>query len=83
MRFAYVKHVAGKKDGRAVCVYELSRDEIDRQVTALREIALRLERFLSLSRDPHELCALLVPDYEGFYWSNSTTRAHGAEVFGF
>ena len=83
MRFAYVKPAAGKKDGRAVSVYELPRDEIDRQIVALREIALRLERFLSLSRDPHELCALLVPDYEGFYWSNPTTRVNGAEVFGF
>ncbi len=83
MRFAYVKPTASKKDGRAVCVYELSRSEIDQQVTALREIALRLERFLGLSCDPHELSSLLVPDYESFYWSNPTTRANGATVFGF
>jgi hypothetical protein len=83
MRFAYVKPSAGKKDGRAVTVYELGREEIDRQIIALRQIALRLERFLRLSRDPQELSNLLVPDYDGFYWSNPVTRAQGAEIFGF
>jgi len=83
MRFAYVKPSAGKKDGRAVTVYELSRDEIDRQIVALRQIALRLERFLRLSRDPQELSGLLVPDYERFHWSSPITRANGAQVFGF
>jgi len=83
MRFAYVKPVATKKDGRAVCVYELERAEIDRQLTALRQIALRLERFLRLSTDARELCGLIVPDYERFHWNNAFTRARGAEVFGF
>jgi hypothetical protein len=83
MRFAYVKPVAGKKDGRAICVYELDRAEIDRQLIALRQVALRLERFLRLATDPRELCGLLVPDYERFHWNNAVTRAHGAEVFGF
>jgi PD-(D/E)XK nuclease superfamily len=83
MRFAYVKPSAGKKDGRAVTVYELERNEIDRQIVALRQIALRLERFLRLSRDPQELSNLLVPDYDGFFWSNAITRANGAQVYGF
>jgi hypothetical protein len=83
MRFAYVKPSPGKKDGRAVTVYELEHDEIDRQIVALRQIALRLERFLRLSRDPQELSALLVPDYDGFYWANPITRANGAQVYGF
>ena len=83
MRFAYVKPSAGKKDGRAVVVYELDRAEIDRQLVALREIALRLERFLALSADPCELCGLIVPDYERFHWTNPITRARGAEIYGF
>ena len=83
MRFAYVKPAAGKKDGRAVVVYELERAEIKRQLAALREIALRLERFLALSNDPAELCGLLVPDYERFHWTNPVTRARGAEIYGF
>lgn len=83
IRFAYVKPVAGKKDGRAVCVYELEIAEVDRQLIALRQIALRLERFLSLSTDARELCGLIVPDYERFHWNNPVTRANGAEVYGF
>ena len=83
MRFAYVKPLAAKKDGRAVAVYELERAEIDRQLVALREISLRLERFLRLSNDARELCGLIVPDYERFHWNSPTTRARGVEVFGF
>ena len=83
MRFAYVKPSAGKRDGRTVVVYELDRAEIDRQLVALREIALRLERFLALSADPCELCGLIVPDYERFHWTNPITRARGAEIYGF
>lgn len=83
MRFAYVKPTAGKKDGRAVVVYELDRTEFDRQLAALRQIAMRLGRFLNLSSDPRELCGLIVPDYERFHWNNAVTRARGAEIFGF
>jgi hypothetical protein len=83
MRFAYVKPAAGKKDGRAVVVYELDRMEIERQLAALRQIALRLERFLALSNGPAELCGLIVPDYERFHWTNPITRARGAEIYGF
>ena len=83
MRFAYVKPSAGKKDGKAVAVYEMSGDEIHRHLNALTQIAIRLGRFLALSRDPQELAALIVPNYESFYWSNSATRQSGQKVFGF
>ena len=64
-------------------VYEVQTTDIDRQLAALRQIALRLGRFLAVSKDPHELCGLLVPDYERFHWSNPVTRARGAEIYGF
>jgi hypothetical protein len=83
MRFAYSRPTAMKRDGRAVAVYELDRTEVSRQLVALRQIALRLERFLSITSDARELCGLIVPDYERHQWSNAVTRAHGAEVFGF
>ena len=83
MRFAYVKPAAGKKDGRAVAVYEMSGDDVRRHLAALREIALRLGRFLALSHDPHELAGLLVPDFDDFRWSNPAARSQGAAVFGF
>jgi len=83
MRFAYVKPSAGKSDGRAVAVYEMSGDEMKRHLDALCQIAIRLGRFLALSSDPQELAGLLVPDYDAFYWVNPTTRANGAAVYGF
>lgn len=83
MRFAYVKPAAGRKDGRAVAVYEMDAGDIRRHLAALREIALRLGRFLALSKDPRELAGLLVPDYDDFRWSNPAARAQGAAVFGF
>jgi hypothetical protein len=83
MRFAYTRPTVPKKDGRAVVVYELDRVEVDRHLEVLRQVALRLGRFLGLSADPHELAGLLVPDFEHFWWSNAVTRAHGRQVFGF
>lgn len=80
MRFAYVKPVAGKKDGRAVAVYEMSGDDIHRHLEALRQIAVRLGRFLSLSGDREELAGLMVPNYDTFYWNNATTRAVNGRV---
>lgn len=62
MRFAYVKPSAGKTDGRAVAVYEMSGDDVRRHLEALRQIAIRLERFLALSADAEELAGLLVPN---------------------
>jgi hypothetical protein len=83
MRFAYTKPVAGKKDGRAVVVYEMAADDVRRHLVALRQIALRLGRFLSLSSDPHELAGLLVPDFEHFWWNHPIARSHGRSVYGF
>lgn len=83
MRFAYVKPTPGKKDGRSAAVYEMSGDEVHSQLNALREIATRLGRFLSISKDPQELAGLLCPNYESFYWSNPTARENALKVFGF
>lgn len=74
MRFCYA---TPKKSA----VYELenARDHL----AALANIARRLERFLALSRDPHELAGLLCPNYDSFYWSEPQARANGLRVFGF
>jgi len=83
MRFAYAKPTPGKKDGRAVVVYELTREDVTRHLAALREIALRLGRFLALSDDPRELAGLLVPNYDAFFWTTPATRAAGVAAYGF
>lgn len=50
---------------------------------ALEKMAFSLQRFLSISDDPHELAAIVCPDYESFYWNDPVTRANGMKVFGF
>lgn len=83
MRFAYVKPTPSKKDGKAVAIYEMSGDERRTHLNALKQIAIRLHRFLSLSKDSHELAGLVCPNYESFYWSNAQTRSNGEKLFGF
>jgi hypothetical protein len=58
-------------------------ENVAEHINALRQIALRMNKFLSLSTDKAELVGLLVPDFDSFYWNNSATRAKGQEVFGF
>jgi hypothetical protein len=83
MRFAYLKPIAGEKNGRAAVVYEMSAEDVRRHLTALHQIALRLGRFLSLSSDARELAGLLVPDFEHFWWNHPIARSHGRNVYGF
>jgi hypothetical protein len=83
MRFAYAKPAPGKTDRQQVRVYEMSGDELRRNLSALRLIALSLGQFLALSSDARELAGLIVPDYESFWWSDPGARAAGREVFGF
>lgn len=65
--------------GSGVKTYQLENHR--EHVNALHKIALTMQRFLALSTDPHELCALVCPDYEHFVWSDA--RAAGKEVWGF
>lgn len=81
MRFCYSKHAPGK-DGISSRVYELDVPMMTNAIAELRAIATRMERFLSLSDDPMELAALVVPDYGHFFW-NEKNRIEARAVFGF
>ena len=83
MRFAYVKPKPSKGQDRACNVYEMTSDDIATYLAQVREVALRMDRFLSISNDKHELAALLVPDYSGYQWSNPSIREQGRELYGF
>ena len=74
MRFCYA---TPKKSA----VYELENPAD--HLAALANIARRLDRFLSLSKDPQELAAIVCPDFDSFYWSEPQARANGLRVFGF
>ncbi len=74
MRFCYATP-------KKVAVYAL--EDPARHLAALRQVALRLERFLRLSRDPQELAALLCPDFEHWCWATAEARALGRQTYGF
>lgn len=74
MRFCYATP-------KKVAVYAL--EDPRTPLLTLRQFALRLERFLRLSRDPQELVGLLCPDFESFWWSSPEARALGRDVYGF
>jgi hypothetical protein len=76
MRFAYV---TPKKIG----VYSLEADQLREAWNAVEQIALRMQRFLALSKDKDELAALVCPNYETFYWNDAVLRGAGRELYGF
>jgi hypothetical protein len=72
---ARVTYVTGVKF--ATYHLENSREHLD----ALCRTAMTVQRFLSLSKDPHELAALVMPDTDSFYFSDPLARAQVYEVW--
>jgi hypothetical protein len=52
--------------------YQLENSSEHRE--ALRQIALRVEKFLSLSDDPEFFVGITVPNLDGFYWNDPKLR---------
>lgn len=50
-------------------------------VDCLVKIGKTIERFLAVSKDPHELAALLMPDVDSFYFSDRQTRQTAWEIW--
>lgn len=50
-------------------------------VDSLVEVARRVDRFLSISDDLDELCSLVIPNYDLFYY-DAATKAAAKEIFG-
>jgi hypothetical protein len=48
---------------------------------AVVKMAHTVRRFLSLSRDPHELAGILMPNLESYFWSPPAARAVAYEVW--
>jgi hypothetical protein len=74
MRFCYATP-------KKCAVYRL--EDAREHIEALRLIALTMERFLRLSRDPNELAALLAPDPSHFFFSNPQAARARREVYGY
>lgn len=76
VRFFYVSDKKAEK-------HTLTREQYD---AAMREIVCasqRLERFLALSADPHELAAVVPHSSDSFYFNDPATKAKALEVYGF
>jgi hypothetical protein len=56
-------------------------EDVPLRFAELVEIATRLGRFLSLSKDSEELAGLLVPDADHWMWSNPVAQAHRLETY--
>jgi hypothetical protein len=72
-----VAYCSPKKIG----VYPL--DRVDERFQELVTIARRLDKFLSISSDPAELAAIVMPDPDSFYWSHPIAKANRIETFGY
>lgn len=57
-------------------------EDAPRYVEELRQIAIRLQNWLSLTDDKERLIRSCVPNYNSFYWADEYTRQLGKEVFG-
>jgi hypothetical protein len=57
-------------------------ENIGRHKECMYNIAQTVERFLSLSDDPEFYRRILVPDLDGFYWSNPQNRSIAYEQWG-
>jgi hypothetical protein len=66
---------------KKVTTYRL--ENIREHRAAMHQIALRVERFLSLSDDPEFFVEITAPDLESFYWGGPAARQIGFEVWGF
>lgn len=68
-------YVTSKKSA----VYHL--ENVRQHVEALGTIALTIQRFLSISNDPHELAAIVCPDVDSFYFSDPLARQAAYELW--
>lgn len=76
IRFAYTSSKKMEK-------HTLKKDQYEKAIKQIQGSAKRLEKFLSLSRDPLELAEIVPHGTDNFYWSDATTKANGVSVFGY
>lgn len=65
---------------KKLAVYVL--EDPSARINEVVQIAMRMNRFLSISADPAELAALMVPNYDNYFWNSPIARAHGKQLYG-
>ena len=73
---ARLTYVTSKKSA----TYHL--ENVDQHVQALGRIALTIQRFLSISDDPADLAAIVVPEVDSFYFADPMARKAAFDVWG-
>ena len=73
---ARLTYVTSKKSA----TYHL--ENVAQHVLALEKIALTIQRFLSISDDPAELAAIVVPEVDSFYFADPMARKAAFDVWG-
>lgn len=76
VRFFYASDKKSEK-------HTLTREQYDNAIRQLTCAAMRLERFLGVSKDKMELAAIVPHSSESFYFGDATTKANAIEVFGY
>lgn len=64
-------------------IYTLQPDEAKKSLEEIRQIAMRLERFLDKFETKEEVANAVIPDYDMFYFSGAAFRAKAKEIFGY
>jgi hypothetical protein len=57
-------------------------ENVQEHLKALHQIALRVEKFLSLSDDPTYFLSITAPDLESYFWTNPAARQAAFELWG-
>ena len=78
-RRVHFLYVSDKK----AALHSLTRDGYDVAMRELIGASKRLERFLGLSADKHELAAIVPHSSETFYFNDPGTKAKAREIFGY
>lgn len=76
VRFFYASDKKSEK-------HTLTREQYDNAIRQLTCAAMRLERFLGVSKDKMELAAIIPHSSESFYFGDATTKANAIEVYGY
>ena len=64
-------------------VYTLEPEDAKQSLEEVRQIAMRLVRFMDQFETKEEMAKVIIPDYDSFYFNGAGFRAKAREVFGY
>lgn len=83
VKVLYVKPTGVMRGAKPYVTFDLTEEQRVEHMTQLAGIALRLGRFLSLSKDAYELAGLVCPEFDSFYLTRGETAALTRLVYGY